>query len=74
LCIQQGALKAIHPEGVFFLPAGKDVRIVDWIRFINYILMSIKYFVNGSRITRCIIVRESYVSVDTVKVIVGNTG
>jgi len=34
LCTQQGALKLIHPDGVFFLPAGSDVRIVDWIRFI----------------------------------------
>jgi len=34
LCMQQGALKEVHPEGVFFLPAGKAVRIVDWIKFI----------------------------------------
>ena len=26
LCMQQGALKEVHPEGVFFLPAGKAVN------------------------------------------------
>jgi len=29
LYTQQGALKLIHPDGVFFRPAGNDVRIVD---------------------------------------------
>jgi len=46
LWTQQGALKLVQPLGVFFLPVGRLVRIVDWIRFISYILLSIKYFVN----------------------------
>jgi len=28
LCMQQGALKLIQPLGVFFRPAGSEVRIV----------------------------------------------
>jgi hypothetical protein len=41
LCTQHGALKDVQPDGVFLRPAGNDVRIVDWIRFIPYILLSI---------------------------------
>jgi len=42
LYTQQGALKLIHPLGVFFLFAGRLVRIVFCIRFIIYtILLSI---------------------------------
>jgi hypothetical protein len=41
LCMQQGALKEVQPEGVFFRPAGSEFRIVDWIKFIDYILLSI---------------------------------
>jgi len=51
LYTQQGALKLIHPLGVFFLFAGRLVRIVFWIRFINYILLSVEYFVNQPGIT-----------------------
>tara|TARA_B100000941_G_scaffold141246_1_gene100099 strand:- start:6 stop:221 length:216 start_codon:yes stop_codon:yes gene_type:complete len=63
--MQQGALKDIQPEGVFFCPEGKDVRIVDWIRFIPYILLSIKDFVNLSSITRIVVPTKSYVVVNT---------
>ena len=74
LCIQHGALKDVHPLGVFFLPAGKDVRIVDWIRFINYILLSIKDFVNDTSITSGIAPTKFKELVNTVEVVVFDSG
>jgi len=37
--IQHGALKLVHPLGVFLRPAGKAVRIVDWIRFMSILYL-----------------------------------
>lgn len=53
-------MKDIHPDGVFFLPAGRLVRIVDWIRFIPYILLSIKDFVNLAGVTSVVVPTESH--------------
>ena len=54
---------------VFFLPAGRLVRIVFWIRFIPYILLSIKDFVNHSSVASVVTPYKSYTMVNTCKVI-----
>src|SRR6056300_592223 len=74
LYTQQGALKLIHPLGVFFLFAGRLVRIVFWIRFINYILLSVEYFVNQPGITCVIAPGESDVMEHTCEVVVSDCG
>jgi len=72
LYTQQGALKLIHPLGVFFRFAGRLVRIVFWIRFINYILLSVEYFVNQAGITCVVAPSESNVVEHTREVVVGD--
>ena len=68
LCTQHGALKEVQPLGVFFLPVGKLVRIVDWIRFIMYILLSVKYFVNHTCVTSAVAPAESDIVVNASEV------